>query len=184
MLDRSAILVVTGIQGAGKSTVGRLLAGRFTRGAFVDADDLHWMIVAGQHWVTGPGDEISQEAAHQLRLRLHNTCLLARSFSDAGFTAVPVDIITGERWEHLQEELRGVSFYFVVLAPDVDAVIAREAARGKKTVLGPSWAHYLDADLRKTMSGIGLWVDSSGQSPEETVDEIMRRIWDEGLIES
>ena len=183
MLERPAIIVITGIQGSGKSTVGPLLAARFERGAFIDADDLHWMIVAGQHWVTGPGDEISHEAAGQLRLRLHNACLLARSFRDAGFAAVAVDIVTGERWEHLRDELRGVPFYFVVLAPDVETVIAREAGRGKKTVLGPTWAHFLDEDLRKTMAGVGLWVDSSGQTADETVDEIMRRL-DEGLVES
>ena len=94
----------------------------------------------------------------------------------------PDDIIIGERWEHLRDELRGVPFYFVVLAPDVETVIARDAAR-EKTV-GAEWAHFLDGDLRKTMAGVGLWVDSSGQSPEETVDEIVRRIWDEGLVES
>jgi hypothetical protein len=34
------------------------------------------------------------------------------------------------------------------------------------------------------MAGVGLWVDSSGQSPEETVEKIVQRIWDEGLVES
>lgn len=183
MPDDARIIVITGVQGAGKSTIGPLLAARFKRSAFIDADDLHWMIVSGQNWITDPGDEIAPEAANQLRLRLHNGCLLARSFRDAGFTAVAVDIIMGERWGHLKEELRGVPFYFVVLAPDVDTVIVREASRGKKTLLGPAWAHYLDQEFRKTMAGIGIWIDTSKQTPEETVDEIMRRL-DEGLVES
>jgi hypothetical protein len=141
------------------------------------------MVVNGQAWVTGPGEPVPPEAASQLRLRLHNACLLARSFYEAGITAVAVDIIAGERWGHLREEMRGTPFYFVVLAPAVDTVIEREAARRKKTVLGPEWAHYLDGELRKTMSGIGLWVDNSRQTPEESVDEIMLRL-NEGLIES
>jgi len=183
MPDEAKIIVVTGIQGAGKSTIGPLLASRFEQSAFIDADDLHWMIVNGQHWVTGPGEPITPEAEHQLRLRLHNVCLLARSFREAGFTAVAADIIVGERWDHLREELCGEPFYFVVLAADVDTAIVRDAARGKKTVLGPEWGHFLDSELRKTMAGTGLWVDTSTQTPDETVDEIMRRL-DEGLVES
>jgi hypothetical protein len=91
------------------------------------------------------------------------------------------DIIIGERWDHLREDLSGQPFYFVVLAPNAETVIARDASR-EKTV-GAEWA-FLDVELRKTMAGIGLWVDSTAQSQEETVEEIVRRIWDEGLVES
>jgi hypothetical protein len=91
------------------------------------------------------------------------------------------DIIIGERWDHLREDLSGQPFYFVVLAPNAETVIARDASR-EKTV-GAEWA-FLDVELRKTMARIGLWVDSTAQSQEETVEEIVRRIWDEGLVES
>ncbi len=62
------ILVISGTQGAGKSTVARLLAARFERGAWVSADALQRMIVAGGRW---PEDRtMSPEAERQLRLRL------------------------------------------------------------------------------------------------------------------
>jgi len=43
-------------------------------------------------------------------------------------------------------------------------------------VLGEKWARYLDSALRETMTVAGLWIDSSEQTPEETVAEIVRRL--------
>src|SRR5437016_14382762 len=87
-----ALIVVTGIMAAGKSTVARLLAQRFERGVHIEADVLQRMIVSGAVWVSEPG-EPRGEAAGQLRLRLANLCLLGRSFFASGFTVVLDDII-------------------------------------------------------------------------------------------
>ena len=155
-------------------------------GAFVEADALQRMIVSGgalgHRRPATPRRTARQRLPRQLRLRLHNACLLARSFYEAGFTAVVDDIIIGERFEHLREDLAGVPFHLVVLAPNVAVVEARDAARDY--TVGGGWAEYLDREQRATMSGIGLWLDTSHQTPEETVDEIMRRVWDEGLVKS
>lgn len=169
-------IVVTGIMAAGKSTVSHLLAQQFARGVHVDADVLQRMIVSGGQWVSQsePGDPRG-EAARQLRLRLKNMCLLGRSFYEAGFSVVLNDIIIGERRQHLQEELHDLPFTLVVLAPHVDAVLQRDQARPKETQ-GSAWAEYLDGELRKTMAGTGLWVDSTSQTPQETVEYIMQRL--------
>ena len=170
------IIAVTGIQAAGKSTIARLLAARFERGVHVEADLLYQMIVAGGVLPQEPG-VIPAEAARQLRLRLHNACLLARSFRKAGFSVVIDDIIIGERYAHLQDELAGLPFQLVVLAPRADIVAKeRDASRGKRVVLGERWATYLDRELRATMTDIGIWIDSSEQTPEETVAEIIERL--------
>ena len=78
-------IVVTGIPGAGKTTVARLLAQRFALAAHIEADQLQQMIVAGGLW---PDEEPRDEAYRQLALRARNGALLAASFVGAGFTAV------------------------------------------------------------------------------------------------
>ncbi|MDQ3854917.1 MAG: phosphotransferase [Chloroflexota bacterium] len=170
-----ALIVVTGIQAAGKSTVARLLAGRFTRGVHVEADVLQRMIVSGGEWVTEPG-EPTGEAARQLRLRLKHMCLLGMSFYSAGFTVVLDDIIIGERWQELQSELQSVAFSLVVLAPSVATVVTQRDTGRTGPPLGEEWALYLDSALRTTMAGVGLWIDSSTQTPAETVDELLSRL--------
>lgn len=170
------IIVITGIQAAGKSTVARLLARRFERGVHIEVDVLYQMIVAGRVLPEEPG-VMPPEAERQLRLRLLNACLLARSFYEAGFSVVIDDIIIGERYAHLNEDLSGLPFDLIVLAPRAEVVAKeRDASRGKRVVLGEKWATTLDGDLRQTMTGIGVWVDNSDQTPEETVEEIVGRL--------
>jgi chloramphenicol 3-O-phosphotransferase len=168
------IVVITGVMAAGKSTVARALAARWARGAHVEADAFQRMIVSGGVWPTEPGVP-EGAAADQLRLRLRNMCQVAIGFHAAGFTAVLDDIILGERWQQLQADLAGYPISLVVLAPSVAVVQARDRARPQRTV-GAAWTEYLDRELRETMAGHGIWVDSSEMTVDETVDAIVARL--------
>jgi len=67
------------------------------------------------------------------------------------------------------------------LAPSLDVVRRRNEERQNKNVFEP-WSPILDRAIRETMGGIGLWLDNSNQTPEETVDEILQRAWMEGTL--
>lgn len=181
MNDRQGpmLFVVSGTQGAGKSTVAQLLARRFDPGAWIGADLLQKMIVSGGRWPEGAA--MSGTAERQLWLRLRHACLLGQSFVANGITAVVDDIVIGSRLGDLLEHLAGERFVFVMLTPRLDVI--RERERGRGTALWERW-EWLDDEIRTKTRRIGLWLDSSEQTPDQSVDEIMARAWTEGLVEA
>jgi hypothetical protein len=165
-----AIFLINGTQGAGKSTVSRLLAGRFERGVCIDADDLLRLVVSGAAPLEPP---LSLEAERQLRLRARVASRLADTFFEAEFTVVIAEILAG-RLDHFRADIKNRPLLLINLAPSLDVVRRRNEERPNKNVFEP-WSPILDRAIRETMGGIGLWLDNSNQTPEETVDEILQR---------
>ena len=69
----------------------------------------------------------------------------------------------------------------VNLAPSLDVVAKRNAERPGKNVFLP-WSPLLDAEMRSTMRGIGLWIENTNQTPEQTVDDILSDVWTGGVL--
>jgi adenylate kinase family enzyme len=176
MRDR-AVLVISGIPGAGKSTLAALVARRLERSVHLEAEALQRLIVSGSVW---PDGEPHDEARRQLRLRGRNVALLADSFFEAGFTPVVDDVVIGSRLAELRADLRSRPLLFVLLVPGLEVVRARNRQRKDKDVF-ETWKH-LDAVARNQTPRLGLWLDTSGQDAEESAAEILRRAWEEARI--
>ncbi|MFD8573362.1 AAA family ATPase [Streptomyces sp. NPDC059639] len=168
----SAVVLVTGVMAAGKSTVAQALAERLPRAAHVRGDVFRRMVVSGRvDYEPGAGEE----AEAQLRLRHRQSAMAAEAYARAGFTAVVQDVVLGE-W--LREYVDGIGvrpLYVVVLAPRADVVAERETGRDKRGY-GEWGVEGLDRVLREETPRIGLWLDTSGLSVAESVDAVLARL--------
>jgi hypothetical protein len=108
-----SVVVITGIMGAGKSTVAQLVAERLPRAAHVRGDTFRRMIVSGRAEMT---PDAGPEAMAQLELRYRLGAMAADVYAAAGFTAVYQDIILGAHLATTVARIRARPLFLVVLA--------------------------------------------------------------------
>lgn len=172
----SGVWLVTGAQASGKSTVADLLAHRFERGVHVRGDVFRRWAVTG--WVQ-VGDPDAAEARRLLDLRYRLSAGVASEYVAAGFTAVVQDNIYGVDVERWFDQVGVGPKHLVVLRPRVEVVAARDAERrqrtGKVAYRGDFTPAVNDDHLATTRDDLGLWLDTSTQTPAETVAEILAR---------
>ncbi|UFS94556.1 AAA family ATPase [Nocardia huaxiensis] len=164
-----AVYLITGIQAAGKSTVAQALAERLPRTAHVRGDAFRRFVVNGREEMRPDPPE---EALVQLRLRYQLAARTADAYADNGFTAVVQDVVLGDYLPWFAERIRTRPRYVVVLAPRPEVVAAREAGRAKKAY-GSYTVEDLDTGLHSTTPRIGLWLDTSDLTVDETVNAIL-----------
>jgi predicted kinase len=164
-----ALFVLTGPSGAGKTTVGRLLAERFPRGVHLEGDVFRRSIVSGRHEMT---PEATAEALDQLKLRYRLAATAADAYFDAGFTVVLEDVIAGPMLSECLALVRSRPLHPVVLFPRREIVAAREEARRED-----GYRHWSVDALYELFAAetprVGVWLDTSDQTPEETVAAIL-----------
>lgn len=166
------VIVITGAMAAGKSAVAERLALRLPRSAHVRGDAFRRMVINGRVEMT-PRPDPAAEA--QLRLRYRLAAHTARTYAEHGFDAIVQDVIIGADLAWFVELLPPERRHLVVLSPTVSALQWREEQRTKAGYVHFSPA-VMDDVLRRETAHIGYWLDSSTQSPEETVDDILAHL--------
>lgn len=164
------IYLITGVMASGKSTVAQRLAERLPRAAHLRGDVFRRMIVSGREEMRPDAPE---EALRQLELRYRLAAQAARTYWSAGFDVVLQDNYYGSALPRMLGLLEGAPVRVIALCPSAEAVAAREAARGKKGYGGYEPRALCESFLRETPR-IGLWLDTTNMTVDETVDRILR----------
>ena len=173
-LQAPGIVLITGIMAAGKTTIAQLVAERLPKSVHLRGDVFRRMIVNGRAEIE---PDAADEAMAQLQLRYELAADSANLYCRAGFTVVYQDVIIGPMLADVVSLLTERPLYVVALCPSPDVVMQRETNRPKVGYAGSGWTpDALDKELRNNTPRVGLWVDSSALSSEETVDAIIERI--------
>ena len=117
-------------------------------------------------------------ARRDLELRYRLSRQAADTYAAAGFTCVVQDNIYGADVAAWLGALAAPA-HLVVLRPRVDVLVARDAARraatGKVAYTADFTPAVNDEHLAGTDQRLGLWLDTSDQTPEDTVREVLSR---------
>jgi chloramphenicol 3-O-phosphotransferase len=169
--DGQAVYLISGPSASGKSTVGRLLAEQFPHGVHVEGDFFRRSIVAGRH---EPTPSLSPAALGQLMLRYRLGASAADTYFDSGFTVVLEDVIAGQLLSELAAMVRSRPLHVIVLLATPEVLSARDASRASSGYSRWSVEELHDAFVSATPR-LGLWLDTSEQTPLETVESILAR---------
>jgi hypothetical protein len=173
----SIFLILTGPPGAGKTTIGRLVAGEFDHSAVIEFD-FFWASI-----VNGLIEPWEPESMVQNRLMLRASLASAVRFSEAGYATVLEGMFTPQHFDLIREELAALEapIHYVVLRPTLEDCLFRSVDRlkeprhaGALTLAEPIRHMYsrferLDAYERNV-------IDNSALSLEETVRLIVEGV--------
>jgi predicted kinase len=174
--ELSGCVIVSGMPGAGKSTVSALAAHAMPRAAQIKGDDVNQMLLSGRVWFLGtPKDE----ALRQYELCKRNMCALANNFIDYGFT-VFMDTVVQDRatLDLLLALLSPRPARLVILAPGMDVCKYRNATRDPDERFAFDGYQQLESDMKRDLRDAGWWFDTATLTPEETAGQLVREAVD------
>jgi predicted kinase len=166
-----ALFVISGVPASGKTTVGRLLASRLDKAVCVPGDAIRAMVVSGRADMRSDAGEAE---LRQVLLRYQGALAVAGVYQQAGFDAIVEDVIIGPVLRKFLALVPVPEMHLVVLNPDAAAVADRDRSRRKTAYADDRWnVEELRELLRFETERVGLWLDSTNLSAEQTVDRIL-----------
>jgi AAA domain len=171
------ILAISGPSGAGKTTVGRLLAATFEPSTHLQVDAFMPFVVSG--WV----EPWQPEAGHQNHVLGGAAASAAIQFAAGGYTVIFDGHLEPDGVDGLarMSSRRGVPLSYAVLKPDLATCLARAGSRSPGDAVGrPEHAALFDPELLAhqyaRFGDLGQYerhvVDASGR-PEEVAAELL-----------
>ncbi len=174
------ILFINGMPGSGKTIVAHIIANNVPKGAHINGDEIHNLAVGGR---LHPPGQPENEVQNQLLLRARNMALLADSFFESGFFPILEQCISTRKYlDYLFFKIRSRPLAMVVLDPPLEVSLSRDKQRKEKNIAHLYMNNYFE--MKKELSGLGLWLDTRDMTPEQTAEEIIQKAFQEGIIKS
>lgn len=168
------IIFITGMAGAGKSTVGRLIAKHFQKCLFIQVDELREKMVKGY---AVPKDGVfTEEVLQQFQMARSTAIYMALLYANQGIDVVIDDVCVPSNFIEQYRELFEIpEVRRVLLYPKTDIVIERIKQRGgpfEHIPYVPMIYSFLDSMPKDNW----IVLDSSDWTVEQTVNEILSKM--------
>ena len=152
--DQPIVYVITGPDAADRAAVARMLASQFERSVLLDGGFFQRCIVSGEE---EPPIDHSTEESVRLPLRHRLAAAAADTYVEAGFTVVVEDLVDPSLLGEFRTRILSRPCHVIVLLPSLDPPLRRE----------------VDQVFPETAVRVGIWLDPTGQAPEQTVQVIL-----------
>ena len=166
-------VLITGIPGAGKSTISKELAKSTPQCAYISGDDLRLQILGG--YANPAKQPWTDETRKQYYLSFENAALLAKNYLKNGYKVVVDHVIhAGDLFKEWNKHVSNIEYFKVFLNPDINTVIERNRTRGKfvqEEVIKRLKEDYLQYDYSDWFV-----IDNGKQSITESVSLIKSKI--------
>lgn len=171
------IVLITGMAGSGKSTIGRLVAKHFPKSLHIKVDDLREMMVTGMAR-PGPGDDWTEEMIQQFQMARSTAIHMAQVYASQGVDVVIDDVCVPANFAEQYATLSKIpAAHRVLLVPKAPALVERIKKRA-----GP-WDHILVDKVPQVYNYLEAmpkdgWIvlDSGDWTIEQTVHEVLSYI--------
>lgn len=159
------IAAITGPTGAGKSTISQELSKRLPKCVNIDVDQVKHFIVSGYRYEEG------DNGLDQWRLLGKNIGMLAANFHNEDYNVIINGYLPQSSWQEIENYIQLTNK--ILLMPSIDIVSRRDEGRDEMARMGSEAVNDHYAFFSTDNYANFERIDSSNQTTEETIDEVL-----------